>query len=604
MNTPEHRIRKRKKELEGELQETVEDAKELARNLGLDPHPVKYWIVDQEEMFQLVAYGGFQTRFPHWRWGEKYVQHELKGRLGLGEVLELVNNDNPCHAFLQQHNSLADQKAVITHVEAHADLFKNNQWFPDDPNAVEMISKHADRIEEIIDQPDIDREEVEAFIDTVLCIEDNIDQHGGLKPPEELGEERETADEKVEKLKEQVEAIDVSDRLIEDAFDDEWLEQQVEDDPIEEGADDLLGYFIKSGMQYDDKAKKAIELEDWQKEIIEMLRRESYYFAPQKMTKVLNEGWASYWESVMMVDEGFANEDEVIEFADSQARMLANQGQQMNPYKLGYELLRYIENKANRKEVVRQLLKVKGIDWKNFHAKIDFSKVLTLLHHPDHEDPAVRNYSLTRPENSGFIKNISKDDIKELWRLIMERDKYEDIESALEHVDYHAGWNALFDARTRHNDLTLIQAHLDEEFVREHKYFTFEYSTKTDSMRISSKEMEEIRKKMLLQFTNFGKPRMYVKDGNYKNRNELLIAHDYNGIMLDIEEAKQVMERIFDHLWGRPVNLMTINKFGDDPTGLIIRYDGEEFEEEKVDIEEVEEIWENRTDYDTTPDDF
>jgi stage V sporulation protein R len=80
---------------------------------------------------------------------------------------------------------------------------------------------------------------------------------------------------------------------------------------------------------------------------------------------------------------------------------------------------------------------------------------------------------------------------------------------------------------------------------------------------VSSVDYEDVKKKLLLQFTNFGKPTITVQDGNYNNRNELLLAHHYNGVMLDVEQAKRVLERVFE-LWGRPVNLKTIVKRVDD----------------------------------------
>ena len=112
-----------------DLEEPVREAAALARKLGLSPYPVNYWIVDYDEMNELIAYGGFQSRYPHWRWGMQYDRQRKQGQFLGGKAFEIVNNDDPAHAFLQESNSLADQKAVITHVEAHADFFANNEWF-------------------------------------------------------------------------------------------------------------------------------------------------------------------------------------------------------------------------------------------------------------------------------------------------------------------------------------------------------------------------------------------------------------------------------------------------------------------------------------------
>ncbi|MDX1748063.1 MAG: SpoVR family protein, partial [Halobacteriales archaeon] len=82
------------------LEEPVREANDLARKLGLEPFPVNYWIVDYDEMNELIAYGGFQQRYPHWRWGMTYDRQRKQGQFGMGKAFEIVNNDNPSHAFL------------------------------------------------------------------------------------------------------------------------------------------------------------------------------------------------------------------------------------------------------------------------------------------------------------------------------------------------------------------------------------------------------------------------------------------------------------------------------------------------------------------------
>jgi stage V sporulation protein R len=83
-------------------------------------------------------------------------------------------------------------------------------------------------------------------------------------------------------------------------------------------------------------------IEEWQADVIGILREEAYYFLPQRMTKIMNEGWASYWHSRMMTEK-VANGNEIIEFADKHAGVMAMSRQQINPYKIGIELFRDIE---------------------------------------------------------------------------------------------------------------------------------------------------------------------------------------------------------------------------------------------------------------------
>ena len=87
MTTPD-RIEKRR--IAGELEEPVEKANELAKKLGLDPYPVNYWIVDYDEMNELIAYDGFQTRYPHWRWGMKYDRQQKQTQFLGGKAFEKI----------------------------------------------------------------------------------------------------------------------------------------------------------------------------------------------------------------------------------------------------------------------------------------------------------------------------------------------------------------------------------------------------------------------------------------------------------------------------------------------------------------------------------
>jgi len=649
-----------------ELEEPVEEASRLARKLGLDPYDVNYWIVDYDEMNELIAYGGFQQRYPHWRWGMQYDRQQKQGQFLGGKAFEIVNNDNPAHAFLQISNSLADQKAVITHVEAHSDFFANNEWFAmfsRDPDAASLLSRHADSIREYMQDPEIDRGEVERWIDHVLCLEDNIDQHQRYEP---VDPDDDPVGPDLAELDDQLDELELSEEVRRQVFDEEWLDDQRDDDEAvtfpEEPERDILAFLREHGMRYDAEAGKAVEMADWQEEILEILRREAYYFAPQKMTKVLNEGWASYWESVMMSGENFADADEFITYADHMSKVLSSGG--LNPYSLGLELWEYVENTENRRHVVEQLLRVEGITWRNFHDTVDFEQVLELLE-PDplvaSVDPdtleaipagdpridydmldaalsgedvnlerypwklftyfglAERHYSLVQPANRGYITRISMEELERISRYLFDDERYDSVEEALEDVDYTVGWERMREIRESHNDVTFIDEFLTQEFVDEHDYFTYEYMHSSDDYRATSTDYEDVKKKLMLQFTNFGKPTVAVADGNYRNRNELLLEHQYNGVALDVEQAKDTLERVFE-LWGRPVALRTIIKTYDDhdlevarrrdrepepeETGFEIRYDGMEFAEEELDWSQVEHLAATDVDYDTKPDEW
>ncbi|QLD87849.1 SpoVR family protein [Natronomonas salina] len=652
-----------KQRIADDLEEPVREANELAEKLGLDPFDVNYWVVDYDEMNELIAYGGFQHRYPHWRWGMGYDRQQKQTQFLGGKAFEIVNNDDPSNAFLQASNEMADQKAVITHVEAHADFFKNNEWFRmfgTAPDAAAMLERHSETVAEYMADPEISREAVEEWIDHVLCLEDNIDQHQPFSTAEEWTEAAPTPEDLAEKLEE----MEFSEEVREQVFDEEWLDamDDDEDGPTfpAEPEKDLLAFLRAHGKAYDEESERADDYEEWQREILELLRKEAYYFAPQKMTKVMNEGWAAYWESAMMSDEAFAGADEFVSYADHMAQVLGSPG--LNPYKLGFELWQYVENRRNRREVIEQLLCVEGVTWRNFDETVDLDRVQELLEPApfledpvahlddlDTEDPRVdaeaveraragdldvetypwklltyeglaeRHYSLVKPQNRGFLKRVSQNELERTSRYLFDTERHDALEAAVAEVDRAAGWDRMREIRESHNDVTFLDEFLTDEFVDENDYFTYEYTHTTRDYRVTSTEAADVKKKLMLQFTNFGKPTISVVDGNFRNRNELLLAHHYNGVQLDLRQAKQTLERVFE-LWGRPVAVKTIVKELDEhdievarrrdrepepsEQGRLIRFDGRQFEEEDLDDEEVEDIAASDVDYDTKPDDW
>ena len=675
------------------LDEPAELARELAERLGLEPYPVRYWVVGHDQMNELIAYGGFQRRYPHWRWGMNYEQQRKKDRHGLGKAFEIVNNDDPAHAFLQESNATADQKAVITHVEAHADFFANNEWFglyadrgADGPNAAARLERNADRIAAIADRPDVDRDAVERLIDAVTAIEDTIDQHSpvdearGADAPEPTADVADGEADPVEAIRDQIDELDLSESVRQDVFDDEWLDAQEEGAEPEEPRRDVLAFLRDHGKRYDAETGKAVDREPWETTVIDALREEAYYFAGQKNTKVMNEGWATYWESVMMGGEGFAGSDEFLTYADHMARVLGSPG--LNPYKLGFELWTHIELRAARRDVVDKLLRVDGISPETFHTKVDFDRVTELLEpdpaiagagpatlgelaelaaaddprvdaetvdralsarggdpsaEPDPDDAdapdidrypwrlltreglAERHYVLSRPEHRNALRNVSRETLAERARYMFDVDRYETVADAVADVDRAAGWDRMTEVRESHNDVTFIVAFLTDEFVREGNYFTYEYSHAAEEHRVASVDADDVRRKLLLQFTNFGKPTIVVLDGNFRNRGELLLGHQYNGVALDEAQAAETLKLVFE-LWGRPVSLATIRveydesavrrakRRGAEPEGTEVgvrfQYDGGEVTEHDLDPAIEDRIAADDVDYDTKPDDW
>jgi len=328
-----------------ELQKAHAEIKEIARGYGLDTFETVFELVDYDQINEIAATGGFPTRYPHWRFGMDYDYLSKSYTYGLQKIYELVINNDPCYAYLQTGNEIVDQKLVMAHVYGHNDFFKNNMWFSKtNRKMLDEMANHSTRIREYQDRYGVDT--VENFIDICCSIDNLIDffsvfaqkpastKQGGL----EFNSDEFSLDSQVKKFG----SKDYMDRYVNPR---DYIEAQEKKNKEEsekmrkfppEPQRDILNFLIHYAP-----------LENWQREILSIVREEAYYFAPQGQTKIINEGWASYWHSTIMTQH-VLKDSEVIDYADHHSGTMGSSPGQINPYKIGIELLRDIEDRWNR----------------------------------------------------------------------------------------------------------------------------------------------------------------------------------------------------------------------------------------------------------------
>ena len=68
---------------------------------------------------------------------------------------------------------------------------------------------------------------------------------------------------------------------------------------------------------------------------------------PQAQTKIMNEGWASFWHTTIMTQRAL-EPSELIDYADRHAGTMGVQPGSINPYKLGLEPFRNIEERWDK----------------------------------------------------------------------------------------------------------------------------------------------------------------------------------------------------------------------------------------------------------------
>lgn len=302
------------------FKERVAELEMIARSQGLIFFPTTFEVVPQDIMTEVAAYG-LPTRPRHWSYGKVYNQQRLYGTMGLSKIYEIVLNSDPCQAFLLDTNPDIANLLVAAHVFGHGDFFTNNVMFAKtNRNMVNDAVEHALRIDRYIERYGL--ETVEHLMDIGFAIDRHIDPHLGLhRPP--------------------------------------YPERRVvEKEYAQQPYDDLFGiatpsitYEVKDGRFPPHPEKDLLwflatyaPLEEWQRDVLRIIREESYYFYPQFMTKIMNEGWASYWHAEIFNQWGGVSPEEMIEFARLHASVV-NPGAKysVNPYYLGYTILVDIE---------------------------------------------------------------------------------------------------------------------------------------------------------------------------------------------------------------------------------------------------------------------
>ncbi|HEY2146317.1 MAG TPA: SpoVR family protein [Pirellulales bacterium] len=309
----------------------------------LDFYPTIFEVVDYDQLNEVAAYGGFPTRYPHWRFGMEYEQLSKGYVYGLQKIYELVINNDPCYAYLMRSNSITDQKLVMAHVYGHCDFFKNNAWFAHtNRKMMDQMANHGMRVRRHMDRYGV--EEVENFIDACLSVEDLIDVHlPGIKRHEERLKPKVPEDPDEEEL--QVgrftakhymdQYVNPPEALAAEAERRREGRKQDEKFPSEPARDVMLFVLENAPLKL------------WQADVLSIIRDEAYYFAPQGQTKIMNEGWASYWHSTIMTRQGLSPAD-LICYCDHHSGTMASSPTRLNPYKLGIELFRDIEDRWNR----------------------------------------------------------------------------------------------------------------------------------------------------------------------------------------------------------------------------------------------------------------
>ncbi len=473
-----------------ELHRWASKASEVAQEYGLDCFPQEFEICDHEQMLGYMAYSGMPSHYPHWSYGKQFEKQKTMYEYGVsGLPYEMVINSNPCLAYLMRDNSMLLQVLTVAHVYGHNDFFKNNFTFRHtSPNyTLQNFKLHADRIREYIEDPSIGIERVEALLDAAHALSLQCRRNLSIaKPSEEKQRER---------------FVQQFIQNSQDEFDEADLERALRKVPLEPEEDILL--FIRDHNH---------NLESWEKDVLTIVHEQTQYFIPQMETKIMNEGWASYWHHTIMNKMNLP-QDMHMEFLVRHSQVLRPHPGGLNPYHLGYQV------------------------WNALRIWYDGSL------------------------DAGDLR---KDELQ-LYKAMKE--DFEIRDAVPPGTGSKTGHEMMFQIRETDRDVSFLRQYLTPVMMRELHLFEFENkkSHRGESVTVVTSisegdEWRKVKKSLLANIGTASLPVIKVEDANFNNKGTLLLRHYGDGRELEAEYARRTMEYV-QRLWENPVVLSaTIQK--------------------------------------------
>jgi stage V sporulation protein R len=299
---------------------------QLVERFGLDPFPQEFEICDQEDMLSYMVYSGMPSHYSHWSYGKSFEKLKTLYDYGVsGLPYEMVINSNPSIAYLMRDNTLALQVLTIAHVYGHNDFFKNNFTFRSTRAefTIENFKSHANRVRHYVEDPSIGLEKVEALLDAAHALSLQCRRNLGIRKSSAAEEKRRKADE----------SSPPADPFQAVHRRREHVEPDLHKVPLYPDEDLLL--FIRD---------RNPNLAEWQKDLLTIVHEEAQYFIPQIETKIMNEGWASFWHK-RILEELDLPQGLHLEFLVRHTQVLRPTPGGLNPYHVGMKVWEDIEKR-------------------------------------------------------------------------------------------------------------------------------------------------------------------------------------------------------------------------------------------------------------------
>lgn len=345
------------------IQEYDREIGQLAKEFGLDTYPNQIEVISSEQMMDAYSSVGMPLGYSHWSFGKQFISVEnnyQRGRMGL--AYEIVINSSPCIAYLMEENTMTMQALVIAHASyGHNSFFKGNYLFrtwTDASSIIDYLLFAKNYIARCEERHGV--HEVEALLDSCHALMNyGVDRYKRPYPISAHEEERR------QKEREEYRQRQLNDlwRTIPKS---EATEDQASGHRFPEEPQENILYFIE---------KNAPLLENWQRELVRIVRKLAQYFYPQRQTQVMNEGWATFWHYTLLNElyqRGKVTDGFMMEFLQSHTSVIYQPSYDspyyngINPYALGFsifiDLRRICENPTQ--EDKEWFPDIAGSNWK------------------------------------------------------------------------------------------------------------------------------------------------------------------------------------------------------------------------------------------------
>ena len=237
----------------------------------------------------------------------------------------MVINSDPCIAYLMRDNTLALQILTIAHVYGHNDFFKNNFTFRTirAEFTIETFKAHANRVRHYVEDPSIGLEKVERILDAAHALSLQCRRNLSIRKQTET-------EQRIAKLENSKPSTDPFQSIHRRK---DWVSPDLDKVPLYPEEDILL--FIRDHNP---------QLADWERDLLTMVHEQAQYFIPQIETKIMNEGWASFWHKRILealdLPQGLR-----LEFFVRHTQVLSPTPGAINPYYVGMKVWEDIEKR-------------------------------------------------------------------------------------------------------------------------------------------------------------------------------------------------------------------------------------------------------------------